>query len=226
MLSIIVPVLNEAGGIATALARLAPARARGAQVIVIDGGSVDGTPEIARTLVDQVIVSAPGRAVQMNAGAALASGQVLLFLHADTFLPDGADALIEAALQSGRVWGRFDVRIEGRHWMLGVVARMMNLRSRLSGVATGDQALFMRADVFRAIGGFPEQALMEDIAMSEKLRLISPPACIDQPVHTSGRRWERHGLWRTVALMWWLRLRYFLGADPDRLAHLYRREPD
>jgi len=225
MLSIIVPVLNEATGIAALLEHLAPLRTRGAEVIVVDGGSSDDTLTIAAALADGAIASGQGRAVQMNAGEAAASGDTLLFLHADTCLPDNADRLIEAALDRGHAWGRFDVRIEGRHPMLGVVACMMNLRSRWSGIATGDQGMFMRRATFNAVGGFPPLALMEDIALSRRLRAVSPPACIAARAVTSGRRWERHGVWRTIALMWWLRFRYFLGADPEQLARHYRREP-
>jgi rSAM/selenodomain-associated transferase 2 len=225
MLSIIVPVLNEARVITALLEQLAPLRTRGAEVIVVDGGSSDETLAIAAALADGAIASGQGRAAQMNAGAAAASGDTLLFLHADTRLPDNADRLIEASLAAGHAWGRFDVRIEGRHPMLGVVACMMNLRSRLSGIATGDQGMFMRRETFNAAGGFPPLALMEDIALSRRLRAVSPPACIAARAVTSGRRWERHGVWRTIVLMWWLRFRYFLGADPEQLARHYRREP-
>ena len=226
MLSIIVPALNEAEGIAATLGRLASLRQRGAEVIVVDGGSTDGTPQIAAIQADQVVSSEPGRAVQMNAGAARASGEVLLFLHADTCLPEGADRLIAAALVGDHAWGRFDVRIEGRHPLLRVVAAMMNMRSRWTGIATGDQARFMRRSAFSTAGGFALQPLMEDIALSKQLKKISPPACIAARAVTSGRRWESHGVWRTIVLMWWLRLRYWLGADPARLARLYRRQAD
>lgn len=226
MLSIIVPALNEAEGIADTLVRLMPLRQRGAEVILVDGGSVDGTAEIAAAHTDRVIASVPGRAAQMNAGAAAARGDVLLFLHADTLLPEDADRLVAVALGQGHAWGRFDVIIRGRHPMLGVVARMMNLRSRWTGIATGDQAMFMRRAAFVAAGGFPPLPLMEDIALSKQLKKISPPACIAMPALTSGRRWESHGVWRTIVLMWWLRLRYWLGADPARLTRLYRRPAD
>lgn len=226
VLSIVVPTLNEASHIAETLGRLVSLRKRGAEVILVDGGSTDGTLDIAVAMADHVMVSAAGRATQMNVGAVAARGNTLLFLHADTSLPDDVDSLIEAALERGHLWGRFDVSIRGQHPMLGVVARMMNLRSRLSGIATGDQAMFIQTEIFMAVGGFPRLALMEDVALSKKLRAISPPACIAERVNTSGRRWERHGVCRTILLMWWLRLRYFLGADPDRLARQYRREPD
>ena len=226
MLSIIIPALNEARGIAHALDALGLLRARGAEVILVDGGSHDGTLQAAAAGADKLICSPRGRALQMNAGAAAASGEVLLFLHADTRLPEDADRLIAEALSGDAQWGRFDVRIEGRHPMLRVVAAMMNLRSRLTGMATGDQALFMRRETFLHVGGFPPLPLMEDIAMSRRLRQCSRPACLRERVLTSGRRWERHGVWRTILLMWWLRLRFFFGADAVALARLYRPQTD
>jgi len=186
-------------------------------VIVVDGGSADGTPELARALCDQLVRSEKGRARQMNAGARLARGDALLFLHADTRLPPGADRIVLAALERAS-WGRFDVRIEGRHPLLGVVARAMNLRSRLSGIATGDQAIFVRRDAF---AGFPEIALMEDIAFSRAMKRRGRPACLREQVLTSRRRWEQAGVLRTVALMWRLRLLYSLGVSPERLARDY-----
>ncbi|MEG0820755.1 MAG: TIGR04283 family arsenosugar biosynthesis glycosyltransferase [Burkholderiaceae bacterium] len=225
-LSIIVPVLDEASTLASALARLAPLRERGARVIVVDGGSQDETVTIAAPLADRVIGSARGRAAQMNAGAreALATGEpeVLLFLHADTELPAEADRLIATALASGQVWGRFDVQIRGASPWLRVVARMMNWRSRLTGIATGDQAIFVEVSHWIALGGFAEMPLMEDIELSRRARALSRPACIKTPVITSGRRWEIHGVWPTIWLMWRLRAAYFFGADPARLARLYR----
>lgn len=216
-LSIIVPVLDEAAVIADTLEALAPLRTRGHEVIVVDGGSEDGSRELAAPLADRVIRAARGRARQMNAGAAAASGDVLLFLHADTRLPASADDLVIRSLQKYR-WGRFDVRIEAVHPLLRVVACAMNLRSRLTGIATGDQAIFARRDAFR---GFPEIELMEDVAFSKAMKRIAPPACLRAQVSTSGRRWERRGVLRTVLLMWRLRLAYFLGAAPDELARRY-----
>ncbi len=221
-LSIVMPTLHEAGGIAAALSALQPLRREGHEVIVADGGSSDATRAIAAPLVDRLVESPRGRAAQMNAGAAAAAGDALLFLHADTTLPPGAIEAVRRALEDGAFWGRFDVRIHGTHPMLPVIAAMMNARSRLTGIATGDQALFVRREVFDAAGGFPRVALMEDIALSRILKRKGRPACLRLRVTTSGRRWERHGLWRTVLLMWRLRLRYFLGADPDRLAAEYR----
>lgn len=220
-LSVIVPVLNEAAGIGAALTSLATLRDAGVEVIVVDGGSTDETVALARPLADRVVVAARGRAAQMNAGAAQARGEVLLFLHADTRLPRETLTGITAALTAGSLWGRFDVRIEGRSAWLPLIARMMNLRSRLTGIATGDQAIFVIRSAFDAVGGFPAIRLMEDIALSKCLKRLGPPACLRTRVTTSGRRWEAHGVWRTILFMWWLRLRYFLGADPRRLAVEY-----
>ena len=221
-LSIIVPALDEAPRIASTLAALAPLRRRRAEVLVVDGGSRDATREIAAPLCDRVLEAPRGRAAQMNAGARESRGAILLFLHADTRLPEDAFDAIERALADGRpAWGRFDVRIEGRSPLLAVVASMMNLRSRLTGIATGDQAMFVRREAFERAGGFPAIALMEDIALSKSLKRISRPACLRARATTSGRRWERDGVLATIALMWRLRLAYALGADPQRLAHRY-----
>jgi rSAM/selenodomain-associated transferase 2 len=216
-LSIVIPALNEAGEIGACLQGLAPLRGRGHEVIVADGGSDDGTPAIAAALCDRVIAAPRGRASQMNAGARAAGGDALVFLHADTRLPALADELISDALKS-RPWGRFDVTIEGRHRLLALVACAMNLRSRLTGIATGDQALFVRRDAF---AGFPQIALMEDIAFSKAMKRRGPPACLRARVTTSGRRWERRGVLRTIFLMWRLRLLYFFGAHPEDLARRY-----
>ncbi len=225
-LSIVVPVLNEATGIGGLLAALQPMRARGVEIVVVDGGSTDGTPDVARPLADVLITAPRGRARQMNAGAAAARGSVLLFLHADTRLPDDADTFVlDAVAQKALAWGRFDVRIAGRSPWLKVIARMMNWRSRLTGIATGDQAMFATRRAFVGAGGFPDQALMEDIALSASLRRMVPPVCLKSTVATSGRRWETRGVWRTILLMWTLRLRYFLGADPNRLAVAYGYRP-
>ena len=222
-LSIVMPVLNEAAGLAAALQALAPFTARGVQLIVADGGSSDGTAALAEAAGATVIPAPRGRALQMNTGAQYASGEVLLFLHADTVLPDDADQLIAQALASGTaIWGRFDVRIAGRSRVLLLVAAFMNMRSRWSGIATGDQAMFMTRAAFAAVGGFPAQPLMEDIEISERLRRLSRPACLTAKVQTSGRRWETRGVWRTVLLMWRLRFAYWRGAAPEHLAELYR----
>ena len=221
-LSVVMPALNEAAGMAAALQALAPLAARGAQLLVADGGSVDDTVSLARAGGAQVIGAPRGRALQMNAGAQQASGDILLFLHADTRLPLDADRLIAQAIANGpQVWGRFDVRIEGKPRMLRVIAAFMNRRSRWTGIATGDQALFMTRAAFDAVGGFPAQPLMEDIEISKRLLKLSRPACLRARVVTSGRRWETRGVWRTVLLMWRLRLAYWRGATPERLAERY-----
>lgn len=219
--TIIMPVLDEATEIETALTALAPYRARGGEVIVADGGSSDRTAELARPLADRVIVAPRGRAAQMNAGAAAANGDVLLFLHADTRLPDNADRLVlDGLAYSGRNWGRFDVRFDGGR-LLAFVALMMNWRSRLTGIATGDQALFVTRAAFERVGGFPAIALMEDVVLSAKLKHISKPLALHVRVTTSARRWRKHGTLRTVLLMWRLRLAFFLGADPEKLVKIY-----
>jgi rSAM/selenodomain-associated transferase 2 len=221
-LTIVVPCLNEAAGIAAVLATLQAYRAGGHEVIVVDGGSHDGTPECARPLADRVIGCGRGRALQMNAGAAAATGDVLLFLHADTWLPPAADRLIlEGLAESGRCWGRFDVRLSGALPTLRVVERLMNVRSRLTGIATGDQGIFVTRQAFESVGRYPEIPLMEDIALSGRLKRIGRPLCLPARVVTSSRRWERDGVWRTVLFMWWLRLGYFFGAEPRDLARRY-----
>ena len=224
MLSVIIPVLDEAATIEAALRTLAPLRARGVEIIVIDGGSRDDTAARAAPLADRVVTSARGRAVQMNAGAAVARGDVLLFLHADTRLPPDADRTVREALaRTGRAWGRFDVRIAGQHPLLPLVALLMNMRSRLTGITTGDQAMFVTRDAFKAAGGFPDISLMEDIALSKRLKAYGPPLCLRHRLTTSGRRWEKHGVLSTILRMWRLRLAYWLGADPAKLAVRYDR---
>jgi rSAM/selenodomain-associated transferase 2 len=224
-LSIIIPALNEAAHITATLENLQPLRRRGAEVIVADGGSTDATVSLAQNTADRVIAAERGRARQMNAGAAVAQGEILCFLHADTRLPENADGLMIGGLsRSRRSWGRFDVDIAGRHPMLKVIATMMNWRSRLTGIATGDQALFITRSLFEAAGHFPDIPLMEDIALSRQLKVYSRPLCIAHRLTTSGRRWEQQGLWRTVLLMWRLRLAYWLGADPRELAARYVRQ--
>ena len=221
--SIIIPVLNEAPQLARCLQALVRLRAEGVELIVVDGGSADGTVQLARAHADHVLVSERGRARQMNAGALVAQGDILLFLHADTTLPDGALALIQNGLATSRhAWGRFDVAIEGRPRMLKMIAMLMNQRSRLSGIATGDQAIFVRRDEFAGVGAYPDQPLMEDIELSRRLNRRTPPLCLRQRVTTSGRRWETHGVWRTILLMWRLRYLYWLGTPAAKLAKAYR----
>jgi rSAM/selenodomain-associated transferase 2 len=221
-LSVIIPVLDEGEAIAATLDSLANLRALGVEVIVVDGGSRDATVQRARMRANRVISAPRGRASQMNAGAERASWDVLLFLHADARLPPDAEHVVINGLErSGRAWGRFDVKIEGSHPLLVLVGWFMNLRSRLTGIATGDQAMFVTRAVFREVGGFPAIALMEDIALSKRLKRVSRPLCLRARVAISGRRWEKHGIVRTVLLMWRLRLRYFFGTDPTELAQQY-----
>lgn len=223
-LSVIVPVLDEAAILPRQLAQLARLRAAGAETIVVDGGSSDGTGRLLEADPGRWMRSPPGRARQMNAGAAEASGDVLLFLHADTELPPSPQRILAVALHApGALWGRFDVEIAGRSVWLPLVAFMMNTRSRLTGIATGDQAIFVTKSLFTAAGGYPEIALMEDVELSKRLKRFGPPLCLKHRVTTSGRRWEKHGVLRTILLMWRLRLAYWLGADPGKLAIRYDR---
>lgn len=227
-LSVIIPVWREAGTIEATLERLqsllSVAGEQGHEIIVVDGGSGDGTASLAEPLCNRVIISEPGRAGQMNAGAAAASGNVLLFLHADTRLPASAlDHLADFDV-SPAAWGRFDVRLTGQRRLFRVIAWFMNHRSRLTGIATGDQAIFIRRGVFGELGGFADIPLMEDVEICGRLRRLSRPFCVSDPVVTDSRRWQQHGPWRTVFLMWRIRWRYWRGESPEALAKLYRAD--
>ncbi|GHD41431.1 transferase 2, rSAM/selenodomain-associated [Marinobacter persicus] len=221
-LAIIVPVLDEAGTLASLKNHLHHWQSRGVEVVVVDGGSSDDGPEQLRHAGFQVVPAPRGRARQMNAGAQATNASRLLFLHADTRLPAGADDQVRAALRpSTGDWGRFDVRIEGHSRMLPVVAWFMNHRSRLTGIATGDQGLFMTRTAFEQVGGFPDQPLMEDVEICKRLKQISAPVCLKHRVTTSGRRWDNRGSWRTIWLMWQLRWAYWRGTPADQLAERY-----
>lgn len=220
-LCVIVPVLDEADTLESRLRALRPLRERGAKLVVVDGGSADGTLAIARRHADVAFQAPRGRASQMNAGAAACPADVLLFLHADTQLPPHADLAVLRAVRGRRAWGRFDVRLDSPRLALRLVGAMMNLRSRLTGVCTGDQALFVDHETFVRAGGFPDIALMEDIALCRALKRSGSPICLRDVAVTSARRWERHGVLRTILLMWRLRAAFFFGADPDDLAIRY-----
>lgn len=222
ILSIIVPTLNEAHRIARTLEPLQSLRTWGHEIIVVDGGSEDATVSLCRPLADRLIRVPRGRARQMNAGAVVAHGDVFVFLHADTHLPNSADRMIVKVLsKTASQWGRFDVQLSGRNPLFKIISGLMNLRSRVTGIATGDQAIFVRRNAFERIGGFPNIPLMEDIAISKALRRASRPACIRSKSTTSSRRWKQDGIVRTIIKMWVLRLRYALGADPAHLARAY-----
>jgi len=221
-ISIIMPVFNEAAQLEGKLQALQPLRTR-CELLLVDGGSKDVSSAIAESLVDQVLQSPCGRARQMNLGAQYAQADVLLFLHADTQLPDQAIDLIMSAVKHGAVWGRFDVQFDSRQAVFKLIALMMNARSRLTGIATGDQAIFITRQAFQAVGGFPDIALMEDIAISKLLKKLAEPCCLKANVVTAARRWQQHGILATILLMWRLRLRYFFGANPDDLAARYYR---
>lgn len=219
-ISVVLPVLNEEQsirGTLQSLIRLTPY-----EIIVVDGGSRDRTLEICKEFAVDVMHAERGRARQMNVGARRASGEVLLFLHADTRLPQSALNDIAAALSDSRyLGGRFDVELEGAHWMLKIVGTLINCRSRATKVATGDQALFVRREVFERMGGFPDIPLMEDIAFCRALKRIGGVACLRSRVITSARRWERDGVWRTIFKMWSLKVCYLAGVSPMRLKRFY-----
>jgi rSAM/selenodomain-associated transferase 2 len=220
-LSIIIPVLNEAGCIRDILRQLQTLREQGHEVILVDGGSGDETIALAQSMVDRLLAAPAGRALQMNVGAQAASGGVFWFLHADTRLPDKAAHRIIEAVQHAGGWGRFDVRLSGDRFLLRLVERMMNWRSRFTGVATGDQGIFVTRELFERVGGFADLPLMEDIDLSSRLKRQQWPVCLRDTLITSSRRWEQQGVLRTIALMWYLRLAYFLGVPAARLATRY-----
>jgi rSAM/selenodomain-associated transferase 2 len=220
-LQVVIPTLDEASRIAGLLAVLQPARAAGAQVVVVDGGSRDGTLAAAATAADVVLTSPPGRGLQLAAGIAAGDRPFLWLLHADSRIDGRHAPAVVAALAAGAAWGRFDIRIDGTSPLLRMVGAMMNLRTRSTGIVTGDHGIFCRRDLLAAVGGFPPQPLMEDIEVSSRLRVRAWPRAIGPAIGTSGRRWERHGALRTVLSMWRFRLRYFLGASPEVLAREY-----
>ncbi len=223
--SVVIPALNEAQTIDLTLAALAPLRRSGGEVIVADGGSSDNTREIAATLCDRVIEAPQGRARQMNAGAAVARGDLLWFLHADSPPSPAVLQEIARAGKDGTLWGRFDIRLSGKGLLLRLTEWLMNRRSHLTGICTGDQGIFVRRTQFESSGGYADIALMEDIELSRRLRQHAWPRRLRGPLPTSSRRWEDHGVIRTILTMWRLRLAYYLGADPDKLARIYRGKP-
>ena len=223
-ISVIIPVLNEACSIQSFLKDHQWMRQAGHEIIVVDGGSVDQTAELTKNLCDQLLYSKKGRALQMNSGASAANGSALLFLHADTELPANADQLIIDALSNDKkAWGRFDVKLSGNSLWFRIIERMMNLRSRITGIATGDQAIFVRAETFSQLNGFENIPLMEDISLTKRLKKVSFPICLRSKVITSSRRWEDNGVWKTIFLMWKLRFAYYLGQDPNVLVRKYYR---
>jgi rSAM/selenodomain-associated transferase 2 len=217
--SVVVPTLNEAAVLARTLEALPTGFA---EVVVADGGSTDATVAIAREHGARVTASPPGRGPQMNAGAAAAKGDVLLFLHADTVLPPDAPARIAAALaEAGAVAGAFRLGIDSPDPRLRLIARAANLRTRLTGVPYGDQALFVRRDAFDAAGGFPDVPIMEDVELGRRLKRLGRIVVVPARVRTSARRWEREGIVRTTLRNAVLITLYLLGVHPRRLARWY-----
>lgn len=219
--TIIIPILNEEDEIVACLEDLQKFRAHGFEVIVIDGHSNDRTRQLSQGKCEYISTSQASRARQMNTGALHARGNIIIFLHVDTRLPENLVQLISELPKNTPVWGRFDIILTGKHWMFRVIAAMINLRSRLTGICTGDQAIFMSKPLFYEVSGFPLIALMEDIAMSKKLKPICPPICFKHKVISSSRRWEKHGIIKTIMKMWYLRAVYFMGVHPDTIARQY-----
>jgi rSAM/selenodomain-associated transferase 2 len=219
-LSIIIPVLNEEKLIEESLKKLQPMREKGHELIVVDGGSSDRTCDIAKPLVDKLLTSARGRAMQMNSGAQLASGNILVFLHADTSFNEDITTVFND-FEGRSVWGRFDLALSGKAISFRVIEFLINLRSRVTGVATGDQSIFVSDDLFRTVGGYPEISLMEDIALSKKLKVFGRPICLKNTVLTSSRRWEENGIFRTIIKMWILRFKYMIGINTENLSRDY-----
>lgn len=223
LLSVVIPVRNEAQALPFLLDDLSALGAAGAELIVVDGGSTDGTCEVAHGRVDQLLKTGHGRAVQMNAGAASARGTYLWFLHADTRVSAEAISRLQQTLERRPLWGRFDVRLFPAGPALRLIGWMINLRSRLTGIASGDQGIFVDRACFDALGGYAHIPLMEDLQLCRRLKAQARPHCLRPPLITSSRRWLQHGVWRTVLLMWCLRLAYYAGANPEKLARQYRR---
>jgi len=219
--TIVIPTLNEESEIEACLMQLQGLRKERFEVIVVDGGSIDMTPKLVKGLCDQFISNRQGRAAQMNAGARQAIGELIFFLHVDTRLPEKFSEIISSIEVDRFCWGRFDVALSGKHWSFRIIESMMNIRSRLTGIATGDQMIFVSKKLYQEVDGFPEIALMEDIAMSRNLKSICSPLCLRHKVVTSSRRWEKHGIISTTFKMWWLRFSYYIGVDPVRLARQY-----
>ena len=233
-ISIIIPVLNEARNIQLFLQKLQPLREQGHEIVLVDGRSQDDTRILARPYIDRMMTSDRGRAKQMRLGAKMATGQVFLFLHADTVLPQQADQIILMALYSaqaanhstGFIWGRFNVRLSGDHWLFRIIEQMMNRRSCLTGIATGDQGIFVSKVLYNQVGGIPAIDLMEDIEFSKRLKKYTQPICLKTSVITSSRRWENNGILKTVFLMWSMRLQYFFGVKPELLVKKYYPQPE
>jgi rSAM/selenodomain-associated transferase 2 len=229
MISIVIPAYNEGEAIIDSLRALFETHDV-EQCVVIDASDA----EVFKSIQAKVHSTLPGlkliyteaaekgRSAQMNQGAFISSGSVLLFLHADTLLPEGALTQIQSGIEDGWHWGRFDVCFDNSGWIYKIISSMMNWRSRISGIATGDQVIFMTRAAFDLVGNFDNQELMEDVAMSKKLKTFGRPLCLESKVQTAARRWERKGVFRTIILMWWLRLAYWLGVPPKRLAERYR----
>lgn len=218
-LSIIIPVYNEVETIDILLDSLKPLMSK-YEIIIVDGGSLDGTREKVSNYSVKLINSKKGRAKQMNVGAELANGNVLLFLHADTFLPNDISELLSLK-DSEKAWGRFDLKLSSERSIFRLIETMINLRSRLTGIATGDQAIFVGKKLFKEVNGYQDIPLMEDVALSKDLRKIAKPMCLKSKVITSSRRWEKFGVLKMVFLMWILRFLYFIGFHPETLSRYY-----
>ena len=221
-ISIIIPALNEAANIAKTVS-LAQ-KGSNVEIIIVDGGSQDETMAIAKSLNVKVLSASPGRAIQMNTGAAIATGDILLFLHADTMLPPNFDQMVTKILaESAIVAAAFELKIDAKIGGIRLLEKMINWRSHFFSLPYGDQAISVKADQFHKIGGFPELPIMEDFVFIRNLKKLGKIAIIPVPVITSGRRWQKLGVFRTTAINQMMIIGYYLGISPEKLAQFYRR---
>ncbi len=220
-IAIVIPVRNEAAMLPQALQRLKALQGVD-EIVFVDGESSDGSAALIQAAGFICLLSTAGRAKQMNMGTAQTKSEIILYLHVDTAISSSHISDIKKTYNQAFAYGRFDVSLSNKRLTYRIISFFINLRSCLSKVATGDQGIFVRRTMFEAVGGYPEIPLMEDIALTKALRRKGKVLCLRNKLETSSRRWEQHGVMRTVWLMWKLRFLYWLGVSPEKLAGMYR----